>query len=405
MIFFHGLQVSSPRLVPASYNFTKQIEKSGYARFLLSKNTLSSSINQSISFVFHSSTIHIQPHCRATPFCSMAVASSVEDSSSEYESPRTGFLSYLPASWVPYAELARIDKPVACLYLYFPCIFGTVLAASTTKPLIPPTRLLAINLIFLVGSFLVRCAGCTWNDIVDQEIDRKVSRTRLRPMARKAISTFSALVFTIAQVTIGLCLVALLLPIPCLYYSIPSIFLTALYPYAKRFTHYPQLILGCVFSWGVILAFPALEVDLWSSSNTTTAAGYLFLSCIAWTMVYDTIYAAQDIRDDAKAGVKSPIVRHQSNTRGLLVAAASTQVILLCRTGAAMEATGLFFLSTCLGTAFVLGTMVMRVDLSEPKDCIRWFKMGSFCTGAMTASGFIGEYVVRMGLTDDPIAV
>lgn len=122
-------------------------------------------------------------------------------------------------------------------------------------------------------------------------------------------------------------------------------------------------------------------------------------------MVYDTIYAAQDIKDDVKAGIKSPVVRHQKNTRRLLVGAASTQIVLLWRTGVAMEATGWFFLSTCFTTAFILGTMLMRVDLSEPEDCIRWFKKGSFYTGAMIASGFVGEYVVRMSLDGDPIAV
>ena len=313
----------------------------------------------------------------------------------QYRVSKTGFMSYLPPSWVPYAELARVDKPVACLYLYFPCIFGTVLAASISEPIIPITRLLKANAIFILGSVMVRCAGCTWNDIVDQDFDRKVSRTRLRPIARRAISTSNALIFTVTQVLIGLGLVVLLLPVQCLYWSIPSILLTGLYPYGKRFTHYPQIILGCVFSWGVVMAFPAFDIDLLSSPEAMTAAGCLFLSCTAWTMVYDTIYAAQDIKDDAKAGVRSPVVRHQNHTRRLLMGAASVQIALLCCTGVAMEASLGYFICTCLGATLMLGGMVRMVHLDNPKDCIWWFKKGCIYTGAVIGSGFIVEYVMR----------
>ena len=313
-----------------------------------------------------------------------------------YRFPESGFISNLPARWVPYAELARIDKPVACLYLYFPCIFGTLLAALISEPMISPTRLLLVNAILFIGSFWVRCAGCTWNDIVDQDLDRKVIRTQLRPMVRRAMPTSNAVIFTIFQVLTGLGMAWLTLPTRCLYYCVPSIILTGLYPYGKRFTHYPQLILGSVFSWGVIMAFPAFDVDLISSAEAIIAAGYLYFSCIAWTMSYDTIYAAQDVKDDLTAGIKSPVVRHQGYTRVLLAGAVFTQIALLCCTGIAMEASPVYFVSTCFGTALVLGTMVSRVDLNEPNDCIWWFKKGCFYTGAITSSGFIAEYVVRV---------
>lgn len=314
----------------------------------------------------------------------------------QYKPPKVGVVSYLPAPWVPYAELARIDKPVACLYLYFPCLFGTVMAASIHTPLIGPSQLLKANLIFLIGSFMVRCAGCSWNDIVDQEYDRKVSRTRLRPIARRAITTSNALIFTISQVLIGLCLVLLLLPTDCLYYSVPSIFLTGLYPYGKRFTYYPQLILGCVFSWGVFMAFPTFNINLFWSQESLAAAGCLYISCIAWTVSYDTIYAAQDIKDDAKAGIKSPVVLHQRETRKILGSAALIQVILLVCAGIIIRASAAFFLITCFGTALALATIISTVDLDDPKDCLWWFKNGCFYTGAVLSGGFIGEYVLRI---------
>lgn len=313
----------------------------------------------------------------------------------QYRAPTKGLMSCLPISWVPFAELARVDKPIACLYLYFPCVFGTTLAASVSDPMVGSIDLLKVNLILLVGSFLVRCVGCSWNDIVDQDFDRKVLRTRLRPLARRAIATPEALAFTTFQVLIGLVLVVLLLPVECLYYSIPSILLTGLYPYGKRFTNFPQVILGCVSSWGVVMAFPALELDIMSSAAAMKASGCLFLSCISWTMVYDTVYAAQDVKDDVKAGVGSPVVRHREHTRILLTGAALVQIAMLCFTGVCMGASAAYFICTCLATTWTLGRMVYRVNLDDPNDCIGWFKNSCFYTGLVISSGFIAEYITR----------
>ena len=329
------------------------------------------------------------------PSSHMALESRKRESATVTSKPNGRSSTMFPISWVPYAELARIDKPLAVFYLYFPCLFGIMLAASMRDPVIPPTRVLVVNLKFLLGSFLVRCAGCSWNDIVDQDLDRKVARTRNRPMAQRAITTSSALVFTLCQVLVGLGLMYLLLPTSCFRYSVPSILLTGLYPYGKRFTYYPQVILGIVFSWGVIMAFPALDMDLISSPASFTACGSLFLSCIAWTISYDTIYAAQDIRDDLKTAIKSPVVLHRDHTRRVLMVAGLTQVALLCYTGVKMQATPVFFMSSCAGTALTLGKMVTSVDLGDPKDCLWWFKKGCICTGLIISSGFIGEYVIR----------
>ena len=295
-------------------------------------------------------------------------------------------------SWTPYAQLARVDKPAACLYLYLPCFFGTALAASVSDKSITSHHLLRVNLIFALGSFLVRCAGCTWNDIVDQDVDRKVLRTKHRPLARGAISTSNAVVFCVFQVLIGLWLVHLLLPGPCLHYSAPSIFLTWLYPYSKLFTNYPQFVLGCVFSWGVIIAFPALGTDLFASTESIASASCLYGSCIAWTLGYDTIYAAQDAKDDLKAGIGSPVARHQGNTRTLLWAFALIQVILLYSTGVAMNASLMFYIGSCVGTAVALVTTIIIVDLSDPKDCSWWFRRGSLATGAAVGSGLFIEF-------------
>ena len=316
----------------------------------------------------------------------------------ERQEQQSRILSYLPTPCVPYAELVRLDKPLACLYLYFPCAFGTLLVASMATRQILPLHLARTNLMFFVGCFLVRCAGCSWNDIVDQDLDRLTTRTRHRPLARRALSTSSALIFALIQVILGYMLVYALMPRSCLYFSIPSAILTALYPFGKRFTHYPQLILGCVGSWGVIMAFPALGLDLLSEPEFWLPASALYLSCIAWTVFYDTIYAAQDLKDDLKTGIKSPVVQYREQTRHFIVAAAALQVILLISTGIAMGANTSYFLLTCGLTTICLGAIVTRVDLSDPQSCIGWFKKGSVYTGATILSGFCVLYAQRVTL-------
>ena len=143
------------------------------------------------------------------------------------------------------------------------------------------------------------------------------------------------------------------------------------------------------------MAFPALGLDLFSSWKNLIVAGCLFASCVAWTMVYDTIYAAQDIKDDVKVGIGSPVVRHWGRTRNLLMEAAFIQIMLLCGTGAAMEASMVYFLCTCFGTTAMLGAMVTMVRLDNPKDCLWWFSKGSLYTGSIVSSGFMIEYALR----------
>ena len=143
------------------------------------------------------------------------------------------------------------------------------------------------------------------------------------------------------------------------------------------------------------MAFPAFDMDLFTSPESITASGSLFLSCVAWTVAYDTIYAAQDIRDDLRSAVKSPVVLHGEQTRRVLIVAAVTQVALLCVTGVVMQAAPMFFVGSCAGTAIILGKMVTSVDLGDPKDCLWWFKRGCIYTGFVISSGFVGEYILR----------
>ncbi|KAL9078076.1 MAG: hypothetical protein Q9157_003015 [Trypethelium eluteriae] len=174
----------------------------------------------------------------------------------------------------------------------------------------------------------MRGAGCTINDLWDRNLDPHVARTRLRPIARGAISPQTAIIFTGFQLLAGLG-VLVSFPPACFFYGAPSLLLVATYPLAKRVTYYPQFVLGLTFSWGAFMGFPALGLDLLSDANLMLAAGALYASNVAWTVLYDMIYAHMDIRDDATAGIKSIALRHERNTKAVLSGLAAVQVGLL----------------------------------------------------------------------------
>lgn len=315
----------------------------------------------------------------------------------KYQPPTTGLLSVLPSSWVPYAELIRLDKPTGTYYLFFPCLFSTLLAAPLADPITPPLAVVGTSALFFSGAFIMRGAGCTINDLWDRNLDPHVARTRLRPIARRAITPRSALTFTAAQLLAGLA-VLVQFPHQCLYYGIPSLALVATYPLAKRVTHYPQFVLGLTFSWGAMMGFPALGVDLLSPENTSAlyAAGLLYTSNVAWTVLYDMIYAHMDIKDDAKAGIKSIALRHDKDTKAVLTGLAVVQLGLLAGAGVAAGAGPLFFVGSCGGAAVTLGTMIWRVRLKEVANCWWWFKNGCWLTGGAIAAGLAADYVSRL---------
>ena len=331
------------------------------------------------------------------PSLSIAGKAEVQDSSeilTPYSPPTRGLLSILPSSWVPYAELIRLDKPTGTYYLFFPCLFSTLLAAPLATPMASPLSVLGTTFLFFSGALIMRGAGCTINDLWDRNLDPHVRRTRLRPIARGAVTPFNALIFTGAQLLTGLAIL-LQFPTQCLFYGIPSLLLVASYPLAKRVTHYPQVVLGLTFSWGAIMGFPALGVDLFHNSAAMMAAGYLYASNIAWTVIYDMIYAHMDIKDDAKAGIKSIALKHGKQTKQILTGLAATQVGLLAAAGVAAGAGPVFFVGSCGGAAATLAVMIWKVNLRSVKDCWWWFVNGCWFTGSAVATGLGAEYLVQ----------
>jgi 4-hydroxybenzoate polyprenyltransferase len=312
----------------------------------------------------------------------------------EYVLPQRGLLAHLPPSWVPYAELVRLDKPTGTYYLFFPCLFSTLLAAPLAVPTATPAQVVTTAGLFLTGALVMRGAGCAVNDLWDRNLDPHVERTRLRPIARKAITPQKAIIFTGFQLLTGLAIL-LQFPTQCLYYGVPSLLLVATYPLAKRVTNYPQFVLGMTFSWGAIMGFPALGIDLLADQSALTAAGALYASCVAWTVNYDMIYAHMDIKDDVGAGIKSIALRHEHNTRAVLSGLSVIQIGLLAAAGYAAGAGPIFFVTSCGGAAVSLATMIWRVRLKDVQNCWWWFKNGCWWTGGAISLGLLGDYLSR----------
>ncbi|KAL1891108.1 Para-hydroxybenzoate--polyprenyltransferase, mitochondrial precursor (PHB:polyprenyltransferase) [Ceratocystis pirilliformis] len=312
----------------------------------------------------------------------------------EYSPPKTGFLSILPKSWVPYAELARMNKPAGTYYLYLPCIWSTLMAAPMTTPITSPETVLGYSALFAAGAFVMRGAGCAINDLLDRNFDPHVARTRFRPIARGALTPFKGLVFTGAQMLTGLA-VLLQFPLPCLFYGIPSVALVALYPLAKRVTYYPQAVLGLTFSWGAIMGFPALGIDLLNNTAALTAAACIYSSNISWTILYDMVYAHMDLKHDKKAGIKSIVVKHAQHTKKIMSGLAAIQLGLLTAAGIAAGSGPTFFIGSVGGAGATLGLMIKRVKLNNVENCWWWFRNGCWFTGGAIAAGLGVDYMIQ----------
>ncbi|MCJ1402816.1 Para-hydroxybenzoate--polyprenyltransferase, mitochondrial precursor (PHB:polyprenyltransferase) [Xylographa trunciseda] len=301
------------------------------------------------------------------------------------------YSSIIPPSWLPYIQLSRLDRPTGIYLFYFPFLFGSLLAGSVSP--ITPSTLLTSNLLFLALCTIWRGAACTWNDALDADFDRQVARTRSRPIARGAVTVTQAHLYTAAQTLLGLAL-ALQLPPRALVIGAPWLVLVVLYPLAKRVTNYPQAVVGFVMAWGSLWSCTSLSTAFMRVGGPMASMLCLFASNYFWAMLYDGIYAHQDVKDDKVAGVKSIAVVFQGQ-KGLLYGLGVVQVGLLAGCGWAAGA-GWAMGGGVVLTAVTLVVMVWRVDLEEPKSCLWWFKNGCWFTGAAVSSGLLGEYLLKL---------
>src|SRR5258707_10447135 len=223
-------------------------------------------------------------------------------------------------SWCrPYLRLSRFDRPIGSWLLLMPCWWSAALAAGIARDV---SQLWLVIVLFFVGPFVMRGAGCTWNDITDRDLDAKVERTRSRPIPAGQVSVPQALAFLVLQALIGL-LVLLQFNRFAVMTGIASLVIVAVYPFMKRITWWPQVVLGLAFSWGALMGFAVTQERI----DATALA--LYAGSIAWVIGYDTIYAHQDAEDDALIGIKSTALLFGARTKPALMVFYATAVVLI----------------------------------------------------------------------------
>lgn len=311
-----------------------------------------------------------------------------------YIPPTAGLLGLLPLSWVPFAELMRLDRPQGYYAFYWHYLIGISFAACGVSDSCTPFELLVLAAYLGLWVLVLRGSVCTVNDICDQDFDRQVARTRFRPLARRAVSTTQATVFTIAQLFV-LSLLTLPLPTSSYIFAAATTLALSVYPLGKRVTHFPQVILGFAFAIPIFMCCAILDRPTDTDDRSSRAVSALYWVSTIWTVISDTIYAHQDMDDDAKAGVKSLAVFLGQQTKIWLSVLAIIQVALLVFIGAECEFSFLYYTLCCGGTALSLGVMLITVDLRKPASCAWWFGPGARLVGCSLVGGFLAEYAYR----------
>ena len=276
-----------------------------------------------------------------------------------------------PAPARPYLRLSRADRPIGTWLLYIPCIWAPLLAANDGSGL--TLWDLWIILGCGIGAFLMRGAGCTWNDITDRDFDAAVARTRSRPLPAGQVTVKQALVWMVAQALIA-GLVLLTFNRLTIALGLASLLLVVIYPFAKRFTWWPQAFLGLAFNWGAVLAWAA------HAGHVPPAALLLYAGGISWTLYYDTIYAHQDKEDDALIGVKST-ARLFGAQSGTWLAGFMALTLILFAASAILTVPptrGIAPLLLILAGIWAFGAHMVwqmrRLDIDDPQNCLWLFR-------------------------------
>ncbi|KAI1762790.1 UbiA prenyltransferase [Hypoxylon sp. FL1150] len=346
---------------------------------------------------------------------------------------RTAWWSRVAINVTPYLQLMRLDRPNGYWYFWYPHVFGSLLAAIQQRS--RPQDLILVNMVLLWGVLILRGATCTWNDTVDIDFDRKVSRCRSRPLARGAISIKQANLFTAAQTLVSLATLRLLPPL-CTAYAVPAVVGWFCYPLAKRVTYYPQVVLGFPMAWGVYMGAASMGMDplhfapiiniltkivrresvdasvisptlsVLQEERIDWSITAFYAANVVWTLLYELVYSHQDAAEDTEAGVKNLVLLYanpNSKTPGmrfgtlpLLCRLAAVQVLLLAAAGT-LSGFGLGYSAVAVGgTSAALTMMLSRVRLEEPESCAWWFKVGNAkYAGRAMMVGLAVEYIGR----------
>ncbi|MBI1273035.1 MAG: 4-hydroxybenzoate octaprenyltransferase [Alphaproteobacteria bacterium] len=289
------------------------------------------------------------------------------------------FVRMLPAGLRPYALLARLDRPIGTWLLLLPCLWSLALAYDG----LPPSGTV---LLFIVGAIVMRGAGCTLNDIMDRGIDAQVERTRMRPLPSGQVNVKQAAVFLLILLLAGFGILICFNHLTIVL-GVISLALIAVYPLMKRITWWPQLFLGITFNWGALMA--------WAAANGTLEAPgvLLYLGGVFWTLGYDTVYARQDMEDDAFAGVKSTALLFGDNVRDFIIAAYFLAALFMVAAGYAAGLHWAFYIAM-LAPAAHLGFQIKRLDLNDPASCLTIFRasrdFGILALAAITLGNLLG---------------
>lgn len=277
--------------------------------------------------------------------------------------PRNWVDRWAPPSLRPSLRLIRADRPAGVWLLLLPCWWSTALAAGAEGARWPNVWFLVL---FAVGAFVMRGAGCAYNDIVDRDYDARVARTRSRPIASGAISVRAAWALLIALSFIGLAVLVQFNSFTILL-GICSLAVVAAYPFAKRFTFWPQAVLGLAFSWGALMGWAAVFGAL------NPPALLLYAGSVAWTIGYDTIYAHQDAEDDALLGLKSTALRFGDMTQRWLTLFFAAAWVLIVAAGLTIGAGPIFMAGMVLAAAHLVW-QVATLDIRDSANCLKRFR-------------------------------
>ena len=281
-----------------------------------------------------------------------------------------------------FVDLTRLQKPIGYMLLFWPCAWGLTLAYDFSKDL---DNYFFYLVLFFLGAVLMRSAGCIVNDILDKEYDKKVSRTKNRPIASGKISNKLAIFYTII-----LSLTALLVLLNFNNYTIilalGSMPLAFTYPLMKRFTYWPQLFLGITFNYGLILGWTSVkeEIDL--------IPILFYFGAIFWTLGYDTIYGYQDIKDDEIIGLKSTSIKFKSNPIIFLIICYSIFYLITLSMGFLMNLNNLFFFSLAILFLQIFYFQLKILKINDAKNCLKIFKSNNFLGLLVYFGIFIGKF-------------
>jgi len=267
-----------------------------------------------------------------------------------------------PALARPYLRLARLDRPIGSWLLLMPCWWSVGLAGMHNGHFPSLWHIV----LFFVGAFAMRGAGCTWNDLVDRNLDGLVERTRSRPIPSKQVTIAQATVFMLAQALVGL-LVLVQFNRFTVVTGLASLLVVVIYPFMKRITYWPQIFLGLAFSWGALMGWPA------AFGRLDWPALVLYAGSICWVIGYDTIYAHQDREDDLLIGIKSTALLFGERTPSMLASFYACAVVLITLAGF-MAGGGTVFTFGVIAFAAHLAWQVTRIDIDDPAYCLVLFK-------------------------------